>query len=68
MEVKEKAAVVRIIELRIEYSLSWGHWDYGSSWGRGQWDLGGSRGERGGTIQVAVQEKEAVEEKEKHFF
>ena len=20
----------------------WGHWDYGSSWGRGQGDLGGS--------------------------
>ena len=43
MEVKEKAAVVRIIELRIElHSLNWGHWDYGSSWGRGQWDLGSS--------------------------
>ena len=48
MEVKEKAAVVRIIELRIEHSLGWGHWDFGSSWGRGQWDLGSSWGERGG--------------------
>ena len=48
VEVKEKAAVVRIIELRIEHSLGWGHWDYGSSWGRGQWDLGSSWGERGG--------------------
>ena len=47
MEIKEKAAVVRIIELRIEHSLGWGHWDYGSRWGRGQWDLGSSWGERG---------------------
>ena len=47
MEIKEKAAVVRIIELRIEHSFGWGHWDYGSRWGRGQWDLGSSRGERG---------------------
>ena len=48
MEIKEKAAVVRIIELCIEHSLGWGHWDYGSRSGRGQWDLGSSWGERGG--------------------
>ena len=50
MEVKEKAAVVRIIELRIEHSLGWGHWDFGSSWGRGQWDLGSSWGKRGAGV------------------
>ena len=57
MEVKEKAAVVRIIELRIEHSLSWGHSDYGSSWGRGQWDLGSSWGEKGGRWSLGLRQQ-----------
>ena len=46
VEVKEiKAPVEREdhgVDLHIENCRGWGHWDYGSSWGRGQWDLGSS--------------------------
>ena len=63
MEVTEKAAVVRIIELRIEHSLGWGHWGYGSSWGRGQWDLGSSWDERGAEV-IGIMAAVGVEDNE----